>query len=277
MCAGTDADYRARNENPADLHDAARGAVVRVRGTSVGTACSRSGVVANLHRLAKHVRPHVVHGHDWLARSFLPLKRPAGPPLVMSLHHYTLSRPKKNLMRSEVPCSGPRLSKCLPCAGRHYGRAKGTAVVLGHELFSRAEAAQVDVFVPVSEATAAGNGRVAAVCPMRSFPTSWPSGRPGATCGAARRTAGGPVSALRRRRAPRQGSARAARRLLAALRATAAGAHRRGLAGSAAAASAGRAPARQVAPTRRCARTPVHARSVTHRFERPYEGVVRGE
>jgi glycosyltransferase involved in cell wall biosynthesis len=55
------------------------------------------------------------------------------------------------------PCSGPALVKCIRCAGRHYGAAKGTGVALGQFAFSRLEAARVDLFLPVSEATACGN------------------------------------------------------------------------------------------------------------------------
>ncbi|MEA2221388.1 MAG: hypothetical protein QOJ35_4014 [Solirubrobacteraceae bacterium] len=116
--------------------------------------------VAGLRAVLRREVPDVVHGHDWLARSFLPLKRRGGPPLAMSLHYFTLSCPKKNLMHDGRPCSGPRLGKCLACAGRHYGRPKGAAVVLAQQAFARAEAALVDVFLPVSEATAAGNGLV---------------------------------------------------------------------------------------------------------------------
>ena len=114
--------------------------------------------LARLRGVVAEARPDVVHGHDWLARSYLPLKRRGGPALVMSLHYFTLSCPKKSLMRDGRPCSGPGMAKCLACAGRHYGRAKGTAVVLGQRAFARAEAALVDLFLPVSEATATGNG-----------------------------------------------------------------------------------------------------------------------
>ncbi|MDX6643267.1 MAG: hypothetical protein QOD76_1229, partial [Solirubrobacteraceae bacterium] len=103
-------------------------------------------------------RPDVVHGHDWLARSYLPLKRRRGPALVMSLHYFTLTCPKKNLMYDGAPCSGPGLAKCLGCASRHYGRAKGPVVVVGQRTFAAAEARMVDLFLPVSEATAVGNG-----------------------------------------------------------------------------------------------------------------------
>jgi glycosyltransferase involved in cell wall biosynthesis len=76
----------------------------------------------------------------------------------MSLHYFSLSCPKKSLLYGGSPCSGPALAKCLGCAGRHYGRGKGAAVVLAQRTFSRAERAFVDLFLPVSEDTATGNG-----------------------------------------------------------------------------------------------------------------------
>jgi glycosyltransferase involved in cell wall biosynthesis len=114
--------------------------------------------------------PDVVHGHDWLARSFLPLKRRGGPPLVISLHYFTLTCPKKSLMYEGAPCSGPALGKCLSCAGRHYGRAKGAVVVVGQRAFSRAEARKVDLFLPVSAAAAEGNGLTASGLPFEVIP-----------------------------------------------------------------------------------------------------------
>jgi glycosyltransferase involved in cell wall biosynthesis len=125
---------------------------------------------AALRAVTRRERPDVVHGHDWLARSYLPLKRRNGPPLVMSLHYFTLSCPKKNLMYEEAPCTGPRLGKCLACAGRHYGRAKGAAVTLANYASARAEARLVDLFVPVSEATATGNALDAAHVPYVVVP-----------------------------------------------------------------------------------------------------------
>jgi glycosyltransferase involved in cell wall biosynthesis len=115
--------------------------------------------VAGLRAVVAQERPDVVHGHDWLARSYLPLKRRGrGPALVMSLHYYTLTCAKKSLMYGGAPCGGPALAKCVGCAADHYGTAKGTVVALGQVAFSRLEAARVDLFLPVSEATASGNG-----------------------------------------------------------------------------------------------------------------------
>jgi glycosyltransferase involved in cell wall biosynthesis len=114
--------------------------------------------VASLRRVVEVERPAIVHGHDWLARSYLPLKRRGGPRFMMSLHYFTLSCPKKSLLLDGRPCSGPALAKCMRCAGQHYGRLKGPAVVLAQQVFSRAERALVDVFLPVSQAAAADNG-----------------------------------------------------------------------------------------------------------------------
>jgi glycosyltransferase involved in cell wall biosynthesis len=123
-----------------------------------------------LRAVARREQPDIVHGHDWLARSYLPLKRSRGPALVMSLHYFTLSCPKKSLMHEGAPCAGPHLAKCLNCAGRHYGRSKGTAVTLAHRVGARAEAALVDLFLPVSAATAAGNELAAGRLPYVIVP-----------------------------------------------------------------------------------------------------------
>jgi glycosyltransferase involved in cell wall biosynthesis len=115
--------------------------------------------VVGLGRVLANHRPDIVHGHDWLARSVLPHKLTRGFKLVMSLHYYTLTCPKKNLMHmGREVCAGPALRKCLACAGQHYGRPKGAAVAVGQLAFGRAEAALVDMFLPVSRATARASG-----------------------------------------------------------------------------------------------------------------------
>jgi glycosyltransferase involved in cell wall biosynthesis len=127
--------------------------------------------VAGLRAVLADERPDVVHGHDWLARSYLPLRHRRGAPaFVMSLHYFTLSCAKKNLMWNGAPCDGPRFWKCIGCAGRHYGTAKGAGVALGQFAFSRLEARRVDLFLPVSEATASGNGIIAAGLPYEVVP-----------------------------------------------------------------------------------------------------------
>jgi glycosyltransferase involved in cell wall biosynthesis len=115
-------------------------------------------VTAGLRRVLRQETPDVVHGHDWLARAFLPLKLGHPAKFVISLHYYTLSCAKKSLMYHGQPCSGPGARKCLECATAHYGLPKGVAVVTSNWAFAAAERASVDMFLPVSRATAAANG-----------------------------------------------------------------------------------------------------------------------
>jgi glycosyltransferase involved in cell wall biosynthesis len=110
-------------------------------------------------------QPDLVHGHDWLARAFLPLKRRGGPPLAMSLHYYTIACAKKNMMHQEAPCTGPGFAKCLECSSKHYGPAKGVPVALTNWATAAAEGRLVDMYLPVSHATAEGNS-----LPTRGLP-----------------------------------------------------------------------------------------------------------
>ncbi|HEY7030765.1 MAG TPA: glycosyltransferase family 4 protein [Thermomicrobiales bacterium] len=115
-------------------------------------------LVLGLRRIIDQERPDVVHGHDWLARSFLPLKRWSGAAFVLSLHYYTLSCAKKSLVRSGAPCDGPGVAKCVRCAADHYGRAKGPIVAVGNHIAGVAERKTADRIIAVSQATATGNG-----------------------------------------------------------------------------------------------------------------------
>jgi glycosyltransferase involved in cell wall biosynthesis len=126
-------------------------------------------IVVQLHRLITELRPDVVHGHDWLARSFQPLRRWSrrrfGTRFVTSLHYYTLSCARKDLMQAarsaqqtESPCTGPGAGKCLICACRHYGRVIGAVTAAGNALGATVERRGADAIITVSAATATGNG-----------------------------------------------------------------------------------------------------------------------
>ena len=64
-----------------------------------------------LMEIINRVRPNILHGHDWLARSALPLKKRSEARFVMSLHYYTLSCAKKSLFYRGGPCTGPGPSR----------------------------------------------------------------------------------------------------------------------------------------------------------------------
>ena len=113
--------------------------------------------VGSLRSIIREARPDVVHGHDWLTRSFLPLKRWSRAALVVTLHYFVQTCAKMSLMYRPRPCSGPSPGKCIACAANHYGLLTGPAITAGNWLGSRAERALVDRFIAVSQDVARGN------------------------------------------------------------------------------------------------------------------------
>lgn len=83
-----------------------------------------------LHRVVARERPEVVHDHNWLVQSYLPLKIWSEAKLIISLHDYSLLCAQKRLMNHGAPCNGPGLKKCLSCAAHHYRAAKGIGLFL---------------------------------------------------------------------------------------------------------------------------------------------------
>ena len=114
-------------------------------------------VVSSIKRIVEDKEPDVVHAHNWMVHSFLPLKRQGDAKLVMTLHDYGIECAKKSLIYRDRPCSGPGFSKCLHCAARHYGTARAEIITLGNWATQRPLRASVDMFLPVSEAVARGN------------------------------------------------------------------------------------------------------------------------
>jgi glycosyltransferase involved in cell wall biosynthesis len=111
-------------------------------------------LVAGLNRIVVKVKPDVVHAHNWLLASFTPIKAWHSLPLVVTLHDYSLICAKKNLMHEGNGCSGPALSKCWTCAGRHYGTTKGAVTVLGNCGSGYVAKRTVNKFIAVSHAVA---------------------------------------------------------------------------------------------------------------------------
>lgn len=109
---------------------------------------------AELRRVLRLEQPDIVHGHDWLIHSFLPLKRRNGPGLVVTLHDHSLVCANKRLIRKGEACEGPGPAKCLRCSASHYGLAKGPVIAIGNRAMAAAERALVDMFLPVSQVVA---------------------------------------------------------------------------------------------------------------------------
>lgn len=115
------------------------------------------GVMRELRRIILKERPEVVHAHNWLAHSFTPLKRWSKARFVVSLHDYSLVCVQKRLMRREASCAGPGVGKCLACGTQFYGPAKGPLATLANFYWGERARRAVDLFLPVSQATADGN------------------------------------------------------------------------------------------------------------------------
>ena len=111
-----------------------------------------------LRRIIARERPEVVHGHNWLTHSFLPLKAWSGAKLVVSLHDYGLSCARRTLFTDQIPCAGPAMHRCVPCAAGHYGWVKGLPTTVANWMFGAIERSLVDRFIPVSQAVADGCG-----------------------------------------------------------------------------------------------------------------------
>jgi glycosyltransferase involved in cell wall biosynthesis len=106
--------------------------------------------VLDLRRVLRRERPQIVHAHNWIAHSYLPLARRSPSALALSLHDYGLICATKRLRRKDDVCTGPAPIKCQLCASEHYGPTKGLAAACGTRWFGPRLRRQVDVFLPVS-------------------------------------------------------------------------------------------------------------------------------
>jgi glycosyltransferase involved in cell wall biosynthesis len=130
--------------------------------------------VLGLRRVLEQERPDIANAHNWLLHSFLPLKRSSNVPLVVTLHDFSLICANKRLMFRGAPCSGPGFAKCLSCASGYFGLAKGIPTVLANWVMGGLERSAVDLFLPVSQATAIGNGLAGSGLPYRVIPNFVP-------------------------------------------------------------------------------------------------------
>jgi len=114
-------------------------------------------LVSSLQRLVGDIRPDVVHAHNWLVSSFLPIKKSSRARLVLTLHDCSRVCSKKSFMFANLPCSGPGFLKCMQCATEHYGALKGVPTTAATWMMRRSERHLVDMFLPVSQAVAVAN------------------------------------------------------------------------------------------------------------------------
>jgi glycosyltransferase involved in cell wall biosynthesis len=63
-----------------------------------------------------------------------------------------------DLIYRDAACSGPAVAKCLGCGVAAYGPLRGAPVVLANWAMGAVERRLVDLFLPVSQSVADGNG-----------------------------------------------------------------------------------------------------------------------
>jgi glycosyltransferase involved in cell wall biosynthesis len=104
----------------------------------------------DLSRVLRRERPQIVHAHNWIVHSYLPLARTSRGALALSLHDYGLICATRRLRYKGHVCSGPAPVKCQRCAAEHYGPAKGLVAAFGTRSQESRLRRHVDVFLPVS-------------------------------------------------------------------------------------------------------------------------------
>ena len=128
------------------------------------------GVMLALRRIITREHPEIVHAHNWLAYSFLPLKVWSGAKLVVTLHNYSLVCAKTLFLHHGTACEGPAFTKCLGCASQFYRPAKGVPTVLANQAMGLMMRGTVDMFLAVSQAVAVGNRLVGSGLPFQVMP-----------------------------------------------------------------------------------------------------------
>ena len=106
--------------------------------------------VLGLKRVAERENPDLVHAHDWIVHSYLPLNRRSDAALVYTNHDYGLVCATKRLLYRGTACDGPGPIKCVRCATNHYGVAKGLVATAATHPRKPAVVRGVDLFLPIS-------------------------------------------------------------------------------------------------------------------------------
>jgi glycosyltransferase involved in cell wall biosynthesis len=127
-------------------------------------------ITLGIRRVMALERPDVVHAHNWLLYSYLPLAHSSKAGLVMTLHDYSFQCATKRFMYRGHTCSGPGVRKCIGCACDHYGMVKGAPIYLSNQVMGYWEGKSVDMFLAVSQVIAKNNGLVDSGFPYQVVP-----------------------------------------------------------------------------------------------------------
>ena len=119
-------------------------------------------------------RPDILHAHNWIVHSMMPLKTASKAKFVLTLHDYSLVCVKKRLTYVDEVCTGPAFTKCMQCATQFYGASKGMPSVVTNWLGGKLENRVIDIFLPVSQAVADGTQLATRHVPYQVMPNFVP-------------------------------------------------------------------------------------------------------
>ncbi|PTL54806.1 glycosyltransferase family 1 protein [Paraconexibacter algicola] len=109
-------------------------------------------VVKGLVAQIDEFRPDVLHAHGWILHSAIAARRlRPDVRLVVTLHDYSLTCPKKNNTRAGASCGVGGPVRCVTCATGQYGLPRAAALTAGLRTGGR-RPGDVDAFVPISRA-----------------------------------------------------------------------------------------------------------------------------
>ena len=114
-------------------------------------------LVGALRDLVRKRRFDIVHAHNWMLYSYLPI-RDRSTPLLLTLHDFSFVCAKKVLLYRGAVCSGPGVAKCIGCVTEHYGILKGPPTLAGLWAMHPVVRRRVDCIISVSKAVARRNG-----------------------------------------------------------------------------------------------------------------------
>jgi glycosyltransferase involved in cell wall biosynthesis len=129
--------------------------------------------------IRRELRSHpydVVHSHDWLMYSYLPLRFGRdGLPHVHTAHDFGLTCVKKTYARDGGACGGPRLARCVACATGQYGRPRAAALATALRAHRHRGIDAITAISP-SVATALRDARIPGDLPVRVVSSLVPDG-----------------------------------------------------------------------------------------------------
>jgi glycosyltransferase involved in cell wall biosynthesis len=132
-------------------------------------------VSIELRRIIRDIKPDVIHVHNWIVNSLVPLRRVTTAPIVLTLHDYGhVCATKRMMYRNVALCDGPGPKKCIECSWEYYRGPVGPVTLAGNAVGSLGRRWAVDRFLAVSRAVADLNRLPAAGVPFEVIPNFIP-------------------------------------------------------------------------------------------------------